>query len=331
MLSWRGAADGRAGVGRLLILLLLDDGRIVQRASSETALDQQVMQLIQCRYRHARRAERHSGAGGGIQDPGRGHDDHAGCRLEENNGSGSALLATLAPDAATIEGVPAIMDLDRLPDMGRMTGQLPSGERHGSSAAPIAAGGAAVLYTLIGTAKLNRIDPQAWLADSLDRIASLPAGALDAGATVLAYKSLAGVERAFRSLKTVDLEVRPVHHRLAGRVRAHVFLCMLAYHVTWHMRQALAPLLFEDHDRAAAAMARPSPVAAARVSPAAAAKAAKRRTAEGQPVHSWRSVLQDLATLTRNTVRLGDAPPLTLLTRPTPLHQDAFHKLGLAL
>jgi Transposase DDE domain len=160
---------------------------------------------------------------------------------------------------------------------------------------------------------------------------SLPAGALDAGATVLAYKSLAGVERAFRSLKTVDLEVRPVHHRLAGRVRAHVFLCMLAYHVTWHMRQALAQLLFEDHDRAAAAMARPSPVAAARVSPAAAAKAAKRRTAEGQPVHSWRSVLQDLATLTRNTVRLGDAPPLTLLTRPTPLHQDAFHKLGLAL
>jgi hypothetical protein len=160
---------------------------------------------------------------------------------------------------------------------------------------------------------------------------SLPAGALDAGATVLAYKSLAGVERAFRSIKTVDLEVRPVHHRLAGRVRAHVFLCMLAYHVTWHMRQALAQLLFEDHDRAAAAMARPSPVAAARVSPAAAAKAAKRRTAEGQPVHSWRSVLQDLATLTRNTVRLGDAPPLTLLTRPTPLHQDAFHKLGLAL
>ena len=190
---------------------------------------------------------------------------------------------------------------------------------------------AAVMYTLIGTAKLNDIDPQAWLADILDRIASLPAAALDAGATVLAYKSLAGVERAFRSLKTVDLEVRPVHHRLAGRVRAHVFLCMLAYHVTWHMRQALAPLLFEDHDRAAAAMARPSPVAAARVSPAAAAKAAKRRTAEGQPVHSWRSVLQDLATLTRNTVRLGDAPPLTLLTRPTPLHQDTFHKLGLAL
>ena len=139
------------------------------------------------------------------------------------------------------------------------------------------------------------------------------------------------MERAFRSLKTVDLEVRPVHHRLAGRVRAHVFLCMLAYHVNWHLRRALAPLLFEDHDRAAAAAARPSPVAAARVSPAAAAKAASRRTADGQPVHSWRSLLPDLATLTRNTVRLGDAPPITMLTRPTPLQQDVFHRLGLAL
>ena len=125
MLSWRGAADGRAGVGRRLILLLLDDGRIVQGASSETALDQQVMQLIERRDRHTRRAERHSGARSGIQNPRRGHDDHAGCRLEENNGSGSALLATLAPDAATIEGVPAIMDLDRLSDMGRMTRQWP--------------------------------------------------------------------------------------------------------------------------------------------------------------------------------------------------------------
>ena len=101
---------------------------------------------------------------------------------------------------------------------------------------------------------------------------SLPAATLDAEATVLAYKSLAQVERAFRSLKTVALEVRPVHHRRAGRVRAHVFLCLLAYHVIWHLRQALAPLLFEEHDRAAAAAARPSPVAGAGLSPAAAAQ-----------------------------------------------------------
>ena len=160
---------------------------------------------------------------------------------------------------------------------------------------------------------------------------SVPAAALDAPATVLAYKSLAQVERAFRALKTVDLEVRPIHHRLAGRVRAHVFLCLLAYYVQWHLRRALAPLLFDDHDRAAAAAARPSPVAAARVSPAARAKAQTKHTADGQPAHSFRTLLQDLATLTRNTVRLGDAPPITLRARPTPLQQQVFHRLGLAL
>ena len=106
---------------------------------------------------------------------------------------------------------------------------------------------------------------------------------------------------------------------------------MLACHVIWHLRQALAPLLFEDHDRAGAATARSSAVAAARVSPAAAAKAASRRTTEGQPVHSWRSLLQDLATLTRNTVRLGEAPPITMLTRPTPWQQQVFGRLGLTL
>jgi hypothetical protein len=160
---------------------------------------------------------------------------------------------------------------------------------------------------------------------------SVPADALDAAATVLAYKSLAEVERAFRALKSVELEVRPIHHRRAGRVRAHVFLCLLAYYVQWHLRRALAPLLFDDHDRAAAAAARPSPVAVARVSPAAAAKAQTKRTADGHPVHSFRTLLADLATLTRNTVRLGDAPPLTLLARPTPLQANVFHRLGLAL
>ena len=160
---------------------------------------------------------------------------------------------------------------------------------------------------------------------------SVPAEALDAAATVLAYKSLAHIERAFRALKTVDLEVRPIHHRLAGRVRAHVFLCTLAYYLQWHMRRALAPLLFDDHDRLAAAAARASPVAAAAVSPAARDKARSKRTADGQPVHSWRSLLADLATLTRNTVRFGDAPPVTLLARPTPLQADVFHRLGLAL
>jgi hypothetical protein len=160
---------------------------------------------------------------------------------------------------------------------------------------------------------------------------SVPAETLNAATTVLAYKSLAHVERAFRSLKSIDLDIRPVHHRLAGRVRAHVFLCMLAYYVAWHMRRTLAPLLFEDHDRETAAAARTSPVAAAEVSPAARTKARARRTEDGQPVHSFRTLLADLATLTRNTVRFGDALPMTVLSRPTPIQQRAFDRLGVAL
>ena len=160
---------------------------------------------------------------------------------------------------------------------------------------------------------------------------SVPAGTLDAAAVVSTYKSLAQVERAFRSIKTVDLDVRPVHHRLAGRVRAHVFLCMLAYYVVWHMRKALAPLLFEDHDKNNAGKGRPSPVAPAKVSAAAKAKAAARKTADGLPVHSFRTLLQDLATLTRNTVSLGDAPTVAMLARPTPLQQEVFDKLQVPL
>jgi transposase len=160
---------------------------------------------------------------------------------------------------------------------------------------------------------------------------SVPAGALDAAAVVSTYKSLAQVERAFRSLKTVVLDVRPVHHRLAGRVRAHVFLCMLAYYVVWHMRKALAPLLFDDHDKENARKGRSSPVAPAKVSAAAKAKAASRKTADGLPVHSFRTLLQDLATLTRNTVRMGDAPQAIMLASPTPIQQEVFAKLEVPL
>jgi hypothetical protein len=134
---------------------------------------------------------------------------------------------------------------------------------------------------------------------------NVPAELLGTAATVLAYKSLSDVERAFRSLKTVDLEIRPIHHHLADRVRAHVFLCMLAYYLIWHLRRAWVELLFDDHDRSAAAAARPSPVAAAKVSPAAQHKAARKRTEDDHPVHSFRSLLQDLATLTRNLERFG--------------------------
>jgi Transposase DDE domain len=158
---------------------------------------------------------------------------------------------------------------------------------------------------------------------------SLPAKVFPTEQVVLAYKSLSQVERAFRSLKTTDLDIRPIHHRRARRVRGHVLLCMLAYHVTWHMQQALAPMLFTDHDKQAAALQRTSPVAAARVSPAARAKAATKRTVDGQPVHSFATLLADLANLTRNTVRFGDALPVTILSRPTTVQQRAFQLLGL--
>jgi hypothetical protein len=160
---------------------------------------------------------------------------------------------------------------------------------------------------------------------------NVPAADLDSTATVLASKSLAQVERAFRSIKTVDLDVRPVHHRLAGRVRAHVFLCMLAYYLIWHLRQALAALLFDDHDRGAAAAARTSPVAPAKVSAAAKTKAASRHTANGRPVHSFRTLLQDLATLARNSVRLGGAPPAAMITSPTSIQQAVFDALAIPL
>ena len=122
MLSWRGVVAGGAGVGRVLIMLLLDDVRIVQGASSEIALDQQVMQVSQRRYRYARRAEGPSGAGDGIQHPRGHHGDHAGHRLDMNKPTGDALLAVMATNTTPIERVPAVMDFNFLPDMGRMTG-----------------------------------------------------------------------------------------------------------------------------------------------------------------------------------------------------------------
>ena len=162
---------------------------------------------------------------------------------------------------------------------------------------------------------------------------SLPEAELDGPDTVRAYKRLTTAERAFRSLKTVDLHVRPVFHRTAGRVRAHVLLCMLAYYVEWHMRRKLRPMLFDDEEPEAAEAQRTSVVAPARRSASAARKAQTRRTAGGDPVHSFRTLLQDLATVCRNTVapRLPDTEPFEIVTRPTPLQQQAFKLLGVRL
>jgi len=162
---------------------------------------------------------------------------------------------------------------------------------------------------------------------------NLPSSALAAEQTVSAYKSLARVERAFRCLKTVDLEIRPIFHWTAPRVRAHVLLCMLAYYVEFHLRSRLAPLLFDYHDRAAGAAERKSIVAPAERSPAANRKATSRQTDDGLPVHSFRSLLNDLATVCLNKVSLPSNPKyrFDLPTKPTPLQARAFELLGVGL
>ncbi len=131
------------------------------------------------------------------------------------------------------------------------------------------------------------------------------------------------MERAFRSLKSGDLKVRPIYHHQAERVKAHVLLCMLAYYVEWHMRRALGPLLFDDEDREGAQAQRSSIVAAAQRSESALRKAASKQTADGFTVHSFRTLLEDLATLTRNRVRMGDHS-FDMLAAPTAIQQRAF-------
>ncbi len=158
---------------------------------------------------------------------------------------------------------------------------------------------------------------------------SVPAERLDAPDVVRAYKRLSRVERAFRGLKAVDLAIRPIRHWTEGRVRAHVFLCMLAYYVQWHLERAWAPLLFRDEEPAD----QPDPVAPARRSEAALVKVRSLTLADGTPAHSLRTLLADLATLTRNLVVLPsapDEPAFEITATPTPLQARAFELLGLS-
>jgi transposase len=136
---------------------------------------------------------------------------------------------------------------------------------------------------------------------------SVPAAQMDAPGCVRSYKALANVERAFRSLKTIDLKVRPIHHRLADRVRAHIFLCMLAYYVEWHMREAWRELMFADTDQQAKILR--DPVAPAKRSKAALAKAMRHTLDDGTPAHSFATVLAELATIVRNACRTPHAEP----------------------
>ena len=184
----------------------------------------------------------------------------------------------------------------------------------------------------IGQASLNwqrrqdLIDAEAALDGLYIIRTSVTAQQMDAPQCVRNYKSLAQVERAFRSLKTIDLKVRPIHHRLADRVRSHIFLCMLAYYVEWHMLQAWRELMFADTEQDIKATR--DPVAPAKRSASAQAKAASHTLADGSPAHSFATLMAQLATIVRNTCRAPhaglDAPTFNLTTTPGPIHQRAF-------
>jgi len=156
-------------------------------------------------------------------------------------------------------------------------------------------------------------------------------GSLDSGEVVASYKALAQVERAFRAFNT-DLDIRPIRHRTEQRVRAHVFLRMLSYYITWHLQARLAPLLFTDDDKATAQAARRSPVAPAARSPQALAKAAAKRTPGDLPVHSFQTLLGDLATICLNQIQPADPalPGFRLITTPTPLQRQILDLLGVS-
>jgi len=181
--------------------------------------------------------------------------------------------------------------------------------------------------TFTAARRHDQIDAEAALDGIYVIRTSVTADQLDTPGVVEAYKRLANVERDFRSLKTIDLELRPIHHWRDGRVRAHVLVCMLACYLVWHLRRALAPLCFTDQ----APPPRTDPVAPAQRSPDAAAKASRQQLADGTPVHSFRSLLDHLGTLTRNQVHFTQQPrPVTteLLATPTPTQRRAFELLG---
>ena len=185
------------------------------------------------------------------------------------------------------------------------------------------------------TFSYRRLDEQIAREAALDGLyvvrTSLSQETLTAEQTVSAYKDLSQVEWAFRSLKTMDLQVRPIYHWKSDRIRAHVFLCMLAYYVEWHLRGALAEVLFDDQQREAAEATRPSIVAPAPRSEAAKRKEQERRTPEGFPVQSFQCLLQDLATLCKNRVRWSSRSEVEFerVTIPTALQRHVFKLLGL--
>jgi transposase len=193
-------------------------------------------------------------------------------------------------------------------------------------------------FTITDNSFRYQRDDQAIAAESaLDGIyvvrTTVSAERLSTDEVVRSYKSLANVERAFRCIKTVDLNIRPIHHRKEERVRAHVLLCMLAYYVEWHLRRALAPILFQDDDREGGEARRDSVVAPARRSKRAEHKALTKRTDTDEPVHSFKSLFRDLATIAKNRVQPKgtDAPIFEIITKPTSFQQRVLDILGVHL
>ena len=176
------------------------------------------------------------------------------------------------------------------------------------------------------TRNVERIAAEAALDGVYVIRTSVPEQTMDAADCVRNYKSLAQVERAFRSLKTMDLKIRPIHHRLADRVRAHIFLCMLAEYVAWHLREAWRPLLFADEDQAA--KRETDPVAPARRSPQAEDKIHRKTTEDGLPLHSFQTLLDALSGIVRNICRAPGAaqtaPTFTMTTTPNPVQRRAL-------
>jgi hypothetical protein len=173
----------------------------------------------------------------------------------------------------------------------------------------------------------HRIDAEAALDGIYVLRTSVPATDLDTGAVVSAYKNLSRVERDFRSIKVDDLDLRPIHHRLEDRVRAHVLIAMLGAYLIWHLRRAWAPLTFTDQTPPA----RENPVAPATRSNTAARNASRQRDEHDQPVRSFRAVLEHLATLTRNNIRVTDGAEFDLLATPTDTQRSAFELLDLPI
>ena len=261
------------------------------------------------------------------------------CEIHHPDYPGERLVACRNPQLAKLRAHKRAELLQATEeDLAKIAARVEAGRLKGQDKIGVAVGRIVNRYKMAKHFALTLTDTSLAFARKEDAIAaeaaldgiyiirtSVKAERLDSASCVRHYKSLSQVERAFRSLKTVDLKVRPIHHRLSDRVRAHIFLCMLAYYVEWHLREAWRELLFADEDQAAKTTR--DPVAPAERSAGAKAKVARRHHADGTPVHSFQTLLTELATIVRNTCCTSaeaDAPTFTVTTQSNPLQRRAL-------